>query len=128
MIKPIKDFSVLLAEDDSLMAEIIAFIMTEMGYRVVTVNDGAKALKAFRAEPADLVILDINMPVMNGLDALRQILREDADAKVIMLTGVDETAVAESCITAGAIDYIQKGLGADAFRKGLEKAIRSLDA
>ncbi|MBT6093357.1 MAG: hypothetical protein HOH04_00640 [Rhodospirillaceae bacterium] len=45
-----------------------------------------------------------------------------------MLTGVDETAVAESCITAGAIDYIQKGLGADAFRKGLEKAIRSLDA
>ncbi|MBT6096469.1 MAG: response regulator transcription factor [Rhodospirillaceae bacterium] len=108
MIKPIKDFSVLLAEDDSLMAEIIAFIMTEMGYRVVTVNDGAKALKAFRAEPADLVILDINMPVMNGLDALRQILREDADAKVIMLTSLADEFVITQSYTAGAVNYLEK--------------------
>ncbi len=126
MKKNRKELTVLLAEDDSLMAEIAAFIMTEMGYQVLAVANGTKAVATYREKGPDLVIMDINMPVMNGLDALRQILHDDPNAKVIMLTGVDETAVAESCIMAGAIDYIQKGLGADAFRKGLEKAVRKI--
>lgn len=118
-----RNLKILLAEDDDIMRELTAHMLSTLGHGVTAVGNGAQALDAYRAEPADVVILDINMPVKNGLETLRQLLRLDPDATVIMLTGVDETSVAESCVTAGAVDYVQKGLGPEALGGVLAKAI-----
>ena len=115
---------ILVAEDDSIMRELTTQMLGDLGHSVEAVENGSDALKAYRKNPFDAVILDINMPVMNGLDTLRHLLRHDPDARIVMLTGFDETSVAESCVANGAKDFVQKGLGPDALQKSLATALR----
>ena len=115
---------ILLAEDDSLMRDVTAQVLKQLGHEIVAVENGSDALKAYRKSPFDAVILDINMPVRNGLDTLRNLLSHDPAARIVMLTGVDETAVAEACVANGAKDFVQKGLGPEALQRALATAFR----
>ncbi len=75
---------------------------------VVTAASGKEGLEVIEREPVDAVLLDINMPGMSGLEALREIRRRKPDLPVIMITAESDREVAESAAKAGAFDYMVK--------------------
>lgn len=99
--------TVLLVDDDSALLEVMSIVLTSEGYRAITAEDGAEALKAVRQESLDLVILDVMLPRMSGFEVLKK-LREYSDVPVIMLTAKSQSVDKVVGLELGADDYITK--------------------
>jgi DNA-binding response OmpR family regulator len=99
--------SVLLVEDEENLASLVRAYLEQEGYRVISVTSGAAALRAVEAEPVRLVVLDLNLPDMDGLDVCRQI-RTRSTVPVVMLTARDEEPDRLAGLETGADDYIGK--------------------
>jgi two-component system chemotaxis response regulator CheY len=98
--------------DDSnfLIKQIVDFFENQLGFQVLgTGNDGYEAIELYRKHKPDLITLDITMPNKNGMDAMKQILMEYPNAKIIMISAVRGNAMLE-CIHSGAKGYIEKPL------------------
>ena len=101
---------IVVADDDADIRELVSYKLERAGHVVTAVGDGAAAVIACRAEGAELVLLDLMMPGMSGLDACREIRRspELAGVRVIMLTARAQESDTELGLAAGADDYITK--------------------
>jgi len=99
--------SVLLVEDEENLASLVAAYLEQEGYRVVAVGTGAEALQAVEQQPVRLVVLDLNLPDMDGLDVCRQI-RIRSSLPIVMLTARDDEADRLAGLGAGADDYLGK--------------------
>jgi two-component system, OmpR family, alkaline phosphatase synthesis response regulator PhoP len=99
--------SVLLVEDEENLASLVGAYLEQEGYRVIPVGTGAEALQVIDAEPVRLVVLDLNLPDMDGLDVCRQI-RARSSVPVVMLTARDEERDRLAGLETGADDYIGK--------------------
>lgn len=113
---------VLLADDHELVREGIKQLLNEAKDIEVTVetSNGAAAVSKYRQFHTDIVILDISMPVVDGLEATKQIIAEDSKAKILILTMHPEEQYAIRVLKAGAYGYITKGTTA----KELYHAVR----
>ncbi len=101
---------VLVVEDEANIALSLEFLMEQAGYRVRTAADGASAMDAIAASCPDLVLLDVNMPKMNGYEVCERI-RENPDwsaVRIIMLTAKGRDVEREKGLALGADDYITK--------------------
>jgi DNA-binding response OmpR family regulator len=98
---------ILAADDDHDLLALIAFTLSQAGYMVVKASDGAAALNAFANEAPDLVLLDINMPQLNGFQVCEAI-RKQSRAPILMLTARGEEEDLVRAIELGADDYITK--------------------
>jgi DNA-binding response OmpR family regulator len=101
---------IVIADDDADIRELVVFKLRHGGHEVVPVGDGAAAVEACRNEKPDLVILDVMMPGMSGLEAARA-LREDGDLAglpIIILTARAQESDIDQGFQAGADDYIVK--------------------
>jgi CheY-like chemotaxis protein len=101
---------VLVADDDPAMVELLREFLLAKGYEVITAGDGAEALQKVKEERPHLILLDIQMPKMDGLEVLRQLRQIDPTVSVIMITGVNEEAIGRQAMALGAFDYIVKPL------------------
>lgn len=99
---------ILCADDDKDLLALIAFTLSQAGYLVVRAGDGTNAIRSFESELPDLVLLDINMPGMSGLQVLKDIKRMDQRIPVIMVTANNEISVAEEALKNGAFAYLPK--------------------
>ena len=99
--------SVLLVEDEENLASLVAAYLEQEGYRVASVGTGADALRTLEQTPVRLVVLDLNLPDMDGLDVCRQIRIRSA-VPIVMLTARDEEADRLAGLGAGADDYLGK--------------------
>jgi DNA-binding response OmpR family regulator len=99
--------SVLLVEDEENLASLVRAYLEQEDYRVVSVGTGADALRALDAEPLRLVVLDLNLPDMDGLDVCKQI-RSRSSVPIVMLTARDNEADRLAGLELGADDYIGK--------------------
>jgi DNA-binding response OmpR family regulator len=99
--------SVLLVEDEENLASLVRAYLEKEGYHVISVTSGAEALRAVEGEPVRLVVLDLNLPDMDGLDVCRQI-RTRSSVPVVMLTARDEEPDRLAGLETGADDYIGK--------------------
>ncbi|HYH34698.1 MAG TPA: response regulator [Nocardioides sp.] len=101
---------ILVADDDVDIRELVEFKLSTMGHDVVAVGDGAAAVDACKAEKPDLAVLDVMMPGVSGLDAIRAIRAEPAlaDLPVILLTARAQESDVETGFDSGADDYITK--------------------
>lgn len=97
----------LLADDDATLADVAAFTLRRAGYAVITVSDGVQALRCWADELPDLVILDVRMPYMDGLQACRE-LRAQSDVPIILLTALSSDDDVVLGLGLGADDYITK--------------------
>lgn len=104
---------ILVADDDPDILEYLKEFLGGKGYSITTVSSGAEALTAVENERPHLVLLDIVMPGMNGLEALQRILEIDPTIGVIMLSAVDDYKVVKKAIGKGAYDYITKPINLD---------------
>jgi DNA-binding NtrC family response regulator len=98
----------LLVVDDEPGARQSLEVILEDDYRVVTAANGQEALETFQKEPVDVVLLDVNMPDMDGLEVLRKIKEQDEEMDVIMVSALNLARKAVDAIRLGAYDYITK--------------------
>jgi two-component system, OmpR family, response regulator MtrA len=101
------DARILLIEDDPSIREVTALGLGGAGFTVVTAPDGVAGLERFRSEPFDLVLLDIMLPRLDGLEVCRQI-RQASTVPVVMLTARADTIDIVVGLEAGADDYVKK--------------------
>ena len=101
---------ILVADDDLDIRELVEFKLSTLGHEVVAVNDGSAAVDACREHQPDLAVLDVMMPGMSGLDAIRVIRSDPAMAgiPVILLTARAQETDVETGFDSGADDYITK--------------------
>ncbi len=99
-----------MADDDVDIRELVEFKLSTLGHDIVAVSDGAAAIDACKAQRPDLAVLDVMMPGVSGLDAIR-VIRADpalADLPVILLTARAQESDVETGFDSGADDYITK--------------------
>ena len=99
---------ILLVEDDNLLGDGIHEGLTQFGYNVEWVQDGAIALHALKVEPFDLVVLDLGLPKKSGIEVLRSMRRSNINIPVIILTARDSIDDRVQGLDAGADDYMIK--------------------
>jgi DNA-binding NarL/FixJ family response regulator len=119
-----RPITVLSADDHPLMRDGISFaLQSESDIRIIAeANDGLAAVAAYRAHRPDVVLMDLHMPKLNGIDALIAIRNEVPDAKCIVLTTYEGDAQASRALKAGAMGYIWKTM----LRTTLVQAIRAV--
>jgi PAS domain S-box-containing protein len=124
---PDSTVNVLLAEDNIVNQKLIAVMLQKRGWNVYIVPDGEKAVKAVRAGSFDVVLLDVQMPVMNGLEATAKIREFEDDAKshipIIALTAYAMKGDREKCLSAGMDYYLAKPVRQSELYSTIEKAL-----
>ena len=115
---------ILVVDDEAVLVETIAYNLEQAGYAVVTAADGASALEAAQREKPDLIILDLMLPEMDGLEVCRQLRREGdtATTPIMMLTAKGEEIDKVVGLEVGADDYVTKPFG----RRELLARVRAL--
>lgn len=114
---------ILIADDAAFMRMRSATLLKELGHEVVEVEDGAQAVDTYKAGGVDAVLLDITMPVMDGMEALKAIIEHDPDAKVAMVTAMGQQKVIMEAIKTGAKDFVVKPFDADRIQAALWKLV-----
>lgn len=114
---------ILIVDDDASQRRLIEFWLQEEGYSTVTANDGLAALRIFEQSDPALVITDIRMPGLNGIDLLSRIKAANPDTSVILVTAFGTVNDAVEAMKAGAADYILKPLRADELKVTVQRAL-----
>lgn len=117
------DLRVLHVDDDASVTRLVVKLLAKEGYRVTSLNDPTQAVDAVVSENFRVVILDMDMPDLDGLRLLEQVKRHDGGIQVIMLTGVVTTTAALESMRLGANDCLFKPLA-----EGIEPAAAVEDA
>lgn len=104
-----KKIQVLLADDELHIRMLMKKVMESMNLEVVAeAKNGQEAVQLYRQHKPHIVFMDINMPIMDGKEALKAIKKEFPDSFVIMLTSLSAMDVVKDCLEAGAANYIRK--------------------
>ncbi|HEV8663273.1 MAG TPA: sigma-54 dependent transcriptional regulator [Candidatus Methylomirabilis sp.] len=114
---------ILVVDDEPDMVETVARILTRLGHESVTATDGRAALAALEREQPDLVLTDLRMPGMDGLEVLKEVKRVIPQAPVVLFTAHATIETAVEAIKAGAFDYITKPFTADQLQVVIERAL-----
>jgi DNA-binding NtrC family response regulator len=99
---------ILIVDDDKGIRELLSSLVETEGFRALTAGDGEMALKMIRSEDPDLLLLDIVMPGMDGMEVLRQVKDIDRELPVVLITGYADVPGAVKAMKAGAYDYLPK--------------------
>ncbi len=100
---------VLVVDDEAHIRKYVGLLVKSLGRpTVVEAPDGAAALQAYAREQPDLVLLDVNMPRLDGLQTLQALRQQDPDCLVIMLTSLVNRQTVEECLRLGAAGYLRK--------------------
>ena len=115
---------VLICEEAAFRRMMIKKVLVKGGYNVVgEAENGAKAVEKYKELSPDLVLMDITMPEMDGIQALKEIKKIDGGAKVIMCSAMGQQAMVIESIQAGAKDFIVKPFQEDRVIEAVKKAI-----
>lgn len=115
---------VLIVDDAAFMRMMIKEILTKNGFTVVgEASDGAQAVEKYKELGPDLVTMDITMPEMDGITALKEIKKIDPNARIIMCSAMGQQAMVIDAIQAGAKDFIVKPFQADRVIEAIKKTL-----
>ncbi len=115
---------VLLIDDDVNLNKVISYQLEKQGYRVSTAKSGKEGLNLFHKHPPDIVLLDIQMPDLSGIQVLEEMRRQNRQAVVIMITAYGSVENALEACRLGADDYITKPFGQEQLFFVIEKALQ----
>ncbi len=120
--------SILVVDDEKSQREILEIILSSEGYDVTTASSGEAALKFAKDRRFDLVLTDLKMTGMDGIELLQQLLAQDSSIIVILLTAHGSIDSAKEALRRGAFDYLQKPYERDALLETIRRALVRLDA
>ena len=99
---------VLVVDDELPICELLDEFLSEQGHEVSTATNGEEALLVFEKEAPQMVLLDIKMPGMDGMEVLRRIKEIDSDSGVIMISAFGDTSTVQEALQKGAYHYMEK--------------------
>jgi two-component system response regulator AtoC len=117
--------AILVIDDDEVMRQTLSDVLKKRGYAVSTANTGAEALSAVKDQLLDLILLDIRLPDMDGLDVLKGIKEVEGDLMVIVMTAYSDVQTAVMAMKAGAYDYIDKPFELEELKILIQKALET---
>ena len=115
--------TILLVDDDEAVRKVLSFPLERDGYEVIQAVDGEEAVRKFAEQPVDLVVLDVMLPKLDGLEVCKQ-LRATSSVPIIMLTARDDELDKVLGLELGADDYITKPFSIREFRSRVKAALR----
>lgn len=118
-----KDGKILVVEDDKPLRELLQMELSRSGYKVTTAVSGEDGLTKYLEEVFNVVLLDVRMPGMDGVEVLKRMREESAVPEIIMFTGHGTIETAVECIKHGAYDYLTKPIKLDELEIVLDKAV-----
>src|SRR2546423_3859249 len=113
---------ILVVEDDPDIRKILEIFLTEKGFRVKVAEGGPRALDVVAEEPVDLILSDVRMPGMSGLDLLRHVKEQDPEIQLVLMSAYSSVKDAVEAIQLGAADYVEKPID---FRR-LERVLHAV--
>ena len=121
-----RPLTLLAVDDDPTTRKLVQAILSKQGYQVLLAADGQAGVEAFTAHRPDLILMDVQMPGMNGFEACALVRQLDGDATpIIMLTGSEDLESIESAFTAGATDFMAKPINFPLLVQRVRYALRS---
>ena len=114
---------ILVVDDEQSMTQFLGIVLRKEGYQVTTVNSGRDALDKIRMEPFDVVISDIKMPGMDGIQLLQGIKKHDANLPVVLMTAYASQQSAIDAVNLGAFQYLLKNAKNDEIRLAVRNAL-----
>ena len=118
--------TVLVADDESSLRDICYETLTEAGYKVIKARDGLHALEYLHQQEVDLVLSDMRMPNMNGIQLLERIQQEELDVDFLVMTGFGTIETAVDIMQKGALDYLPKPFDISHLMLKVEKALEQI--
>ncbi len=117
---------ILLVDDEAHIRKFVGLILKQLGARsILEAGNGQEGVAVFEREKPELVLLDVNMPIMDGLEALKKLKAIDPDCVVIMLTSLANRQTIEEALALGAANYIRKDTPKDEIAKALTETIEA---
>jgi len=116
--------TILVVDDDELVRKTLSVLVSSLGYHCHLASDGLEAVEVLKSQKCDLVLSDIMMPNMDGIELLKYIIRHHSDTDVIIATGYNERTSYADVIKAGAIDFIKKPIDQAELEAKLARALR----
>jgi signal transduction histidine kinase len=114
--------TILLVDDEPDIREVLSLPLSDLGYRVQEAETGSQALELFRATQPSIVLTDIKMPGMDGIELLQKIKQENPETEVIMITGHGDMELAIRSLKNEATDFITKPINVDALEIAVQRA------
>jgi len=119
---------ILLIEDEINVAKGLELILSEEGYDVDIAMTGSSALEMFRGNGFDLVIADLRLPDIDGMDVLQQISDQEHETKMLVITGYPSVATAVRAVKMGVADYLSKPFTDDVLKSSVKEALKAKQA
>ena len=118
------NISILIIDDDEDICEYMKTLLLATGYQVETLSDPTLAEEKVRSEEYHLLIVDLMMPKMDGIELIKQIRRADSDVAVVVFTGYPSVETAVDALKLNVSDYIKKPFDVDEFREKIADVLR----
>jgi putative two-component system response regulator len=116
--------SVLIVDDEEAIRQALERFITRLGHRAVLARDGIAALERVSQGKFALMLCDVRMPGVSGVELVPKVLERDPDVAILMLTAVDEPRTAVECLKLGAYDYLIKPVDLDELELAIRTALR----
>lgn len=117
--------TILVVDDELMLCDLLKMELGGFGHEVVTANNGREAIALFAHRKPDLVLLDLHMPDMDGIEVLKRIRELDPQASVIVLTGGGTDDLENQARELGVHEFLRKGLSLNILVRALGKAMQS---
>ena len=124
MAKPLPPVKVLVVDDDEAICEFMETFLAKDGFEVRTLQDPTQAADAVKKEGYHLVVLDLMMPGMDGVQTLEKIRKVDSDVAVVIFTAHPSLETAVQSMKLDAVDYLKKPFNPDEFREVVDRVMR----
>jgi DNA-binding NtrC family response regulator len=115
---------ILVVDDELFVRELLLEFLSSQGYEVWLADSGEKAVRLIESEPAEVALLDLKMPGIDGIETLRQIRRIAPDTVAIVMTGYPTIESSIEALRCGAYDYVVKPFKLNDLKSSIEKALR----
>lgn len=115
---------ILVVDDAAFMRMMLKDMLARMGHDVIEAANGIESIEKYKADPPDLVTMDITMPEMDGITAVKEIKKVNPGAKVIMCSAMGQQAMVIQAIQAGAQDFIVKPFNAERVTEAVTKVLK----
>ena len=120
-------YRVMLVDDDDRISDLLSRFFSDLGYEVGRLEDGEAALEALREDPPDLLVLDIYLPKLGGLDVLHAMRLEGIPTPVITISGLPDEQMARDSLALGASHSTTKPFDLTALEQHLKPTLQALD-
>lgn len=114
---------VLLVDDAAFMRMRVKKVLEDKGYSTIEASDGKEAIDKYAKEKPDLIMMDITMPIMDGITAIQEIMKLDSNAKIVICSALGQQNMVINGIKAGAKDYVLKPFQPERVLEAVKKQI-----